>query len=172
MCGLGQTASNPVLSTLRYFREEYEAHIKDKKCPARVCKELIQYFIDYKEPEHSLTFSKIGLGRNLRKMIAKKPNKFKNIIIKFLEIESLHIYLSHIFDGFREAIRENKVGKITYELEIDGKYHTYTTEITIDPPKKNNNEELDLPVSTIIIGFIIILVVGYMIFTQIRHRRR
>lgn len=46
MCGLGQTASNPVLSTLRYFREEYEAHIKDKKCPARVCKELIQYFID------------------------------------------------------------------------------------------------------------------------------
>ncbi len=46
MCGLGQTASNPVLSTLRYFREEYEAHIKDKKCPAKVCKELIQYFID------------------------------------------------------------------------------------------------------------------------------
>jgi len=46
MCGLGQTAPNPVLSTLRYFREEYETHIKDKKCPARVCKELIQYFID------------------------------------------------------------------------------------------------------------------------------
>jgi len=46
MCGLGQTASNPVLSTLRYFREEYEAHIRDKKCPAGVCKELIQYSID------------------------------------------------------------------------------------------------------------------------------
>lgn len=46
MCGLGQTASNPVLSTLRYFREEYEAHIKDKMCPAKVCKELIQYFIN------------------------------------------------------------------------------------------------------------------------------
>lgn len=46
MCALGQTAANPVLSTIRYFREEYEAHIKDKKCPARVCKELIQYFID------------------------------------------------------------------------------------------------------------------------------
>jgi NADH-quinone oxidoreductase subunit F len=46
MCGLGQTASNPVLSTLRHFREEYEAHIKDKICPAKVCKELIQYFID------------------------------------------------------------------------------------------------------------------------------
>jgi NADH-quinone oxidoreductase subunit F len=46
MCGLGQTASNPVLSTLRYFRDEYEAHIKEKKCPAGFCKELIQYFID------------------------------------------------------------------------------------------------------------------------------
>ncbi|MBI4669021.1 MAG: NADH-quinone oxidoreductase subunit NuoF [Elusimicrobia bacterium] len=46
MCGLGQTASNPVLSTLRYFRHEYEAHIKEKKCPARVCKALITYSID------------------------------------------------------------------------------------------------------------------------------
>jgi NADH-quinone oxidoreductase subunit F len=49
MCGLGQTASNPVLSTLRYFREEYEAHIRDKKCPAGVCKALIQYSIDEKK---------------------------------------------------------------------------------------------------------------------------
>ncbi len=45
LCGLGQTAANPVLSTVRYFREEYEAHIKDKKCPAGVCKDLIQYLI-------------------------------------------------------------------------------------------------------------------------------
>ncbi len=41
LCGLGQTAPNPVLSTLKYFREEFEAHISDKKCPAKVCKELI-----------------------------------------------------------------------------------------------------------------------------------
>lgn len=46
MCGLGQTASNPVLSTLRYFRSEYEAHIRDRKCPAGVCKALIQYVIN------------------------------------------------------------------------------------------------------------------------------
>jgi NADH-quinone oxidoreductase subunit F len=46
LCGLGQTASNPVLSTIRYFRGEYEAHIKDKRCPAGVCKELISYHID------------------------------------------------------------------------------------------------------------------------------
>ncbi|MBW2078198.1 MAG: 4Fe-4S binding protein [Deltaproteobacteria bacterium] len=43
LCALGQTAPNPVLSTLRYFRDEYEAHIKDKRCPAGVCKALITY---------------------------------------------------------------------------------------------------------------------------------
>lgn len=45
MCGLGQTAPNPVLSTLRYYYHEYEAHIKEKRCPALVCKELIHYYI-------------------------------------------------------------------------------------------------------------------------------
>jgi NADH:ubiquinone oxidoreductase subunit F (NADH-binding)/(2Fe-2S) ferredoxin/Pyruvate/2-oxoacid:ferredoxin oxidoreductase delta subunit len=46
LCGLGQTAPNPVLSTLRYFRGEYLAHITERICPARVCKNLISYFID------------------------------------------------------------------------------------------------------------------------------
>lgn len=45
-CGLGQTAPNPVLSTLRYFRDEYVAHVVDKKCPAGVCKALLSYSID------------------------------------------------------------------------------------------------------------------------------
>ena len=45
LCGLGQTAPNPVLSTLRYFRDEYIAHVVDKKCPAGVCKNLMQYKI-------------------------------------------------------------------------------------------------------------------------------
>jgi len=45
MCGLGQTAPNPVLTTIRYFRDEYEAHIKEKKCPAGVCKDLITFYI-------------------------------------------------------------------------------------------------------------------------------
>jgi len=45
LCGLGQTAPNPVLTTLRYFRHEYEAHIYDKKCPAKQCRELITYKI-------------------------------------------------------------------------------------------------------------------------------
>ncbi len=45
LCGLGQTAPNPVLSTLRYFRDEYEAHILERRCPAHVCKGLIQYKI-------------------------------------------------------------------------------------------------------------------------------
>lgn len=45
LCGLGQTAPNPVLSTLKYFRDEYEAHIKEKRCPAGVCEKLSNYFI-------------------------------------------------------------------------------------------------------------------------------
>jgi NADH:ubiquinone oxidoreductase subunit F (NADH-binding)/(2Fe-2S) ferredoxin/NAD-dependent dihydropyrimidine dehydrogenase PreA subunit len=45
LCGLGKTAPNPVLSTIRYFRHEYDAHIEDKKCPAGVCRELIEFFI-------------------------------------------------------------------------------------------------------------------------------
>ncbi|MBQ2841451.1 MAG: NADH-quinone oxidoreductase subunit NuoF [Clostridia bacterium] len=46
LCGLGQTAPNPVLTTIRYFRDEYEAHIKEKKCPAKECVDLLTYSID------------------------------------------------------------------------------------------------------------------------------
>ena len=46
LCGLGQTAPNPVLSTLKFFRHEYEAHIRDKKCPAHHCQALLSYVID------------------------------------------------------------------------------------------------------------------------------
>ncbi|MBW1766070.1 MAG: NADH-quinone oxidoreductase subunit NuoF [Deltaproteobacteria bacterium] len=46
LCALGGTAPNPVLNTIRYFRDEYEAHIKEKRCPAYVCKELISHYID------------------------------------------------------------------------------------------------------------------------------
>jgi NADH:ubiquinone oxidoreductase subunit F (NADH-binding)/ferredoxin len=66
MCGLGQTASNPVLSTLRYFREEYHTHIRDKRCPAGVCRALIHFRIDREKctgclaciqpcPQHAIT---------------------------------------------------------------------------------------------------------------------
>ena len=46
LCGLGQTAPNPILSTLKHFRDEYIAHIVDKKCPAHICKNLMQYKIE------------------------------------------------------------------------------------------------------------------------------
>ncbi len=49
LCGLGQTAPNPVLSTLRWFRDEYDAHIYERRCPAKVCKDLIYYTIDEKK---------------------------------------------------------------------------------------------------------------------------
>jgi len=45
LCGLGQTAPNPVLSTLRYFRDEYQAHIEQKRCPAKVCRAMVTYRI-------------------------------------------------------------------------------------------------------------------------------
>jgi NADH-quinone oxidoreductase subunit F len=45
LCALGGTAPNPVLTTLRYFRDEYEEHIKNKRCPALACKELVSYYI-------------------------------------------------------------------------------------------------------------------------------
>ena len=45
LCGLGQTAPNPVLTTLQYFPDEYNAHIHEKSCPAKVCKDLISYVI-------------------------------------------------------------------------------------------------------------------------------
>ena len=46
LCGLGQTAPNPVLTTIQYFRDEYDAHIRDKKCPAKECQKLLSYSID------------------------------------------------------------------------------------------------------------------------------
>jgi len=46
LCALGKTSANPVLTTLRYFKDEYEAHINEKRCPALLCKELISYYID------------------------------------------------------------------------------------------------------------------------------
>ena len=51
LCALGQTAPNPVLSTIRYFRDEYEAHIREKRCPACVCKDLLTYVIDAEKCE-------------------------------------------------------------------------------------------------------------------------
>ena len=46
LCGLGQTGPNPVLSTLKYFREEYEAHIFDRQCPAKRCAALLKFEVD------------------------------------------------------------------------------------------------------------------------------
>jgi hypothetical protein len=46
LCALGATAPNPVLTTIKYFRDEYEAHIKERRCPAKVCKPLVSYYIE------------------------------------------------------------------------------------------------------------------------------
>jgi NADH:ubiquinone oxidoreductase subunit F (NADH-binding)/ferredoxin len=105
LCGLGQTAPNPVLSTLRYFRDEYVAHIVDKKCPAGVCKNLIQYYIDqdtcigcgicakkcpaeaivrtdYVAPGHKLASMKIDTSKCVKCGACVASCKFKAIIKK------------------------------------------------------------------------------------------
>ena len=71
LCALGRTAPNPVLSTIRYFRDEYEAHIREKKCPAYSCKELIAYYIDPEKCQACMLCAKkcpvdaISGGKNL-----------------------------------------------------------------------------------------------------------
>jgi NADH-quinone oxidoreductase subunit F len=53
LCGLGKTAPNPILTTLTYFRDEYDAHIDQQCCPAKMCRELISFYIDPKKCERS-----------------------------------------------------------------------------------------------------------------------
>lgn len=59
LCGLGKTAPNPVLTTLRYFRDEYVAHVRDKKCPAGVCQALKEYYIDAEKCKGCTLCSKV-----------------------------------------------------------------------------------------------------------------
>ena len=74
LCGLGNTAPNPVLSTLHYFRDEYEAHIQDKKCPAGVCKNLISFRIDEEKCTACMVCKK-GCSVNAISGEKKQPQK-------------------------------------------------------------------------------------------------
>ena len=83
LCGLGQTAANPVLSTLRYFRDEYEAHIKLKRCPAMVCKELVSSPCQYTCPidQEASTYIALIAQRNFEEAyrIIMKDNPLPSV---------------------------------------------------------------------------------------------
>lgn len=82
LCALGGSAPNPVLSTLRYFRDEYEAHIEEKRCPSRVCKALIEYSVDEKKCTGCGACKKV-CPQNAISGQKKKPHKIdKEICIK------------------------------------------------------------------------------------------
>ncbi|MFO7678385.1 MAG: hypothetical protein R6V50_08430 [Thermoplasmatota archaeon] len=70
------------------------------------------------------------------------------------------------------ALKENRLGIITYTLEEDGKVSTYSTEISIGPPTSEKKEESNIPISTIFVVFCIVIVIIYMILAQIKHKRR
>jgi Pyruvate/2-oxoacid:ferredoxin oxidoreductase delta subunit len=98
LCGLGSTAPNPVLSTIRHFRNEYESHIYDKKCTAGVCKNLFEYFIDaglcngcalcrLKCPEHAISGKKkkphaIDSSKCIKCGICFNSCKFEAILVR------------------------------------------------------------------------------------------
>ncbi len=79
LCGLGLTAPNPVLSTIQYFRKEYEAHIRDKKCPAGVCRDLITYSI-MKEVCTGCGACKRICPANAIKGVRKKTHKINSVL--------------------------------------------------------------------------------------------
>jgi Na+-translocating ferredoxin:NAD+ oxidoreductase RNF subunit RnfB len=79
LCGLGQTAPNPVLSTLRWFRQEYEEHIYERRCPAGACAELVTYRIDAEKCKGCTLCAKqcpaeaiVGSPKSVHHIIAEK----------------------------------------------------------------------------------------------------
>ena len=87
--------------------------IKEEKLENMSIQEILKYVKDYQEPEHSLTFSKIGLGRTLSNVVEKKPDEFTEILPEFLKFPELHKYISYLLNGFDVALKN----KINFEWD-------------------------------------------------------
>lgn len=98
LCGLGQTAPNPVLTTIRYFRDEYEAHIREKRCPAKECVDLLTYSIDAEKCK--------GCTLCAKKCPAKAING---------EVKQAHIIDENICIRCGQCVNSCRFGAITVE---------------------------------------------------------
>jgi len=100
LCGLGKTAPNPVLTTLRFFRDEYEAHINEKRCPARTCRELMSYYI---LPERCARGCDACVGSCPTEAIFTDPKRRIKVIDQSLcvKCESCVLACPHQYDAVR-----------------------------------------------------------------------
>jgi NADP-reducing hydrogenase subunit HndC len=104
LCGLGQTAPNPVLTTLRFFRDEYEAHILDRRCPARVCRELLHFEIDQTLCKGCSLCARACAVQTIHKVDGQK---------KFYLNPEKCIHCGACFDACRfDAVKKTSPGKI------------------------------------------------------------
>ncbi|MBA7539906.1 hypothetical protein ES705_32195 [subsurface metagenome] len=87
--------------------------IKEEKMENMSIQKILKYVKDYQEPEHSLTFSKMGLGRTLGNIVEKRPNEFTEILPEFLKFPELHKYISYLLNGFDAAVKN----KINFEWD-------------------------------------------------------
>ena len=83
--------------------------IKEENMENMSIQEIFNYLKDYQEPEHSLSFSKVGLGRTLRNIVGKRPNEFIEIVPEFLKSSEMHKYISFLLNGFDKALEQNLI---------------------------------------------------------------
>ena len=124
LCALGKTAPNPVLSTLRYFREEYDAHIDEKRCPAGVCRALVQYEIDPQKctgcgvclracPHGAITGERPG-----RALRARHLDRRRGVFAQLEQILRASLFLEEAGDHLAAKLLQGDISEAAYKAEM------------------------------------------------------